>query len=426
VRTGGLSLEQAPPLSIPASFFLSIPLGILLAAYILITTGSAAFISPWMPQALALTHAATLVILAMGMMGALYQMIPVVAGMAVPYARIAHLVHILMMLGLGGFVWRLQGGPEFAMWFAELCFTVALVAFLVPVGWTLQRCATSNETVQGMRLAVLSLAVISILGLLMARGYAGDSFPEKRMLWVQIHLTLALLGWVGGLIMAVSWQIIPMFYLAKTAEKPTMKWFFYLLLAGLILPFATVLIPSEPDSLFTVSQLAGIAALPAALVIWLFHPALILRSVVTRKRKRSDASLLFWKAGLVSALTLIPLAALALWLPDPRWQILFGWVAIWAWAGMIMHGMLGRIVPFLVWFHRYSSRVGFEPVPSMRSLLSQNRIKLGFYLHAASVISGIIAILGQLNQVAQLSGVLLMATGICLASNLIHTLKPEI
>jgi hypothetical protein len=205
-----------------------------------------------------------------------------------------------------------------------------------------------------------------------------------------------------------------------------MKWFFYLLLAGLILPFATVLIPSEPDSLFTVSQLAGIAALPAALVIWLFHPALILRSVVTRKRKRSDASLLFWKAGLVSALTLIPLAALALWLPDPRWQILFGWVAIWAWAGMIMHGMLGRIVPFLVWFHRYSSRVGFEPVPSMRSLLSQNRIKLGFYLHAASVISGIIAILGQLNQVAQLSGVLLMATGICLASNLIHTLKPEI
>lgn len=54
---------------------------------------------------------------------------------------------------------------------------------------------------------------------------------------------------------------------------------------------------------------------------------------------------------------------------DPRWQVLFEWVAIWGWAGLIMQGMLSRIVPFLVWFHRFSARVGLEPVPSMRSML---------------------------------------------------------
>ena len=91
--TGGLSLDQAPPLSIPAAFFLTIPLGILTAGCILIVAGAAALSTPWAPQTLAFTHAGTLGVLAMGMVGALYQMTPVVAGEAVPFTRIAHVVH---------------------------------------------------------------------------------------------------------------------------------------------------------------------------------------------------------------------------------------------------------------------------------------------------------------------------------------------
>jgi hypothetical protein len=425
LKTAGLSLEQAPPLSIPASFFLTIPAGALFAACILMFTGLTAFLSPWMPQSLALAHAGTIGILAMGMMGALYQMTPVIAGSPVPFARLAHLVHILMLAGLGGFVWRLMGGPVTAMSVAIVCFAVALLVFLLPLGWALLRGATKNETVRGMRLAVISLAVITVAGLALARGYSGGTFLENRMLWIQIHLTLALLGWVGGLIMAVSWQIIPMFYLAPTITKGTMRWFSGLLLAGLVLSLASVLVSLEANALPTPGQCAAIGALPAALVIWLLHPTLILRNLSLRKRKRSDASLLFWKAGLATALVMIPAALAALFLTEPRWQILFGWLAIWGWAGMIMHGMLTRIVPFLVWFHRYAPRVGFEPVPSMRSLLSQQRIKAGFILHMSSVLMGVIAILTQQHLLAQLTGLLLALMAINLAVTLIHVLKPS-
>ena len=161
------------------------------------------------------------------------------------------------------------------------------------------------------------------------------------------------------------------------------------------------------------------------MVIWLLHPALILRNISRRKRKRSDASLLFWKTGLGTAFLLIPVAVAALFLPDPRWQVLFGWLAIWGWAAMIMHGMLSRIVPCLVWFHRFSPRLGFEPVPSMRSLLSQQRIKTGHILHASSVLLGVTAIFFQLNWLAQLTGILLVATAVSLASTLLHVLKPK-
>jgi hypothetical protein len=422
LKTGGLSLDQAPQLSIPASFFLTIPVGVLLAGYILITTGTAALISPWMPQTLALTHAGTLGVLAMGMVGALYQMTPVIAGSAVPHTRIAHLVHAFLIIGLAGFVWRLLGGSTTAMSVAIVCFTIAILAFLLPLGWALLRSATSNDTVRGVRLAALSLLAVTVTGLLMARGFADGVFSEHRMLLVQYHLTVALLGWVGGLIMAVSWQVIPMFYLAANASKTIMRWFFGLLLAGLVFPLILVSLVSETNNYLSPGQWLGVGALPAALVIWLLHPALILRDITRRKRKRSDASLLFWRAGLGTALLMIPVAVAALLLPDPRWQVLFGWLAIWGWAGMIMHGMLSRIVPFLVWFHRFSPLLGFEPVPSMRSLLSQRRIKIGFVLHLASVALGVIAIFTQVQLLAQLTGLLLITVAISLASMLIHVL----
>ncbi len=421
--TGGLSLDQAPRLSIPAAFFLTIPIGILAAGCILIAAGAAALSTPWAPQTLALTHAGTLGVLAMGMAGALYQITPVVAGTPVPFTRIAHIVLALLLAGLAGFIWRLLGGPVFAMSAAILCFTIAFLAFGLPLGWALLRPGTNNETVQGMRLAVVSLAVVTLIGLVMARGYTGHGFPENRFLWMQIHLTLALLGWVGGLIMSVSWQVIPMFYLAPVVSKATMRCLFGLLLSGLVLTFIAIFVDGEIGGFLSPGQLAAIGALPAAVVIWLVHPILILRNISHRKRRRRDASLMFWQTGLISALLLIPLSLAALLLPEPRWQVLFGWVAIWGWAGMILHGMLGRIVPFLVWFHRYSARVGLEPTPSMRSLLPQRRIHIGLALHLSSVVLGVAAILVQEDIRAQLTGVVLVATAISLGSMLVHVLK---
>ena len=425
MKTVGLSLDQAPQLSIPASFFLTIPIGVLLAGGILLKTGNAALVSPWMPQALALTHAGTLGVLAMGMIGALYQMTPVVAGAPVPMARIAHIVHVLLLIGLAGFVLRLLGGSTTAMTVAIVCLSIALPAFLLPLGWALLRAPTKNETVQGMRIAVVSLGAITLIGLVLAGGFAGGTFSANRMVWMQVHMTLAVLGWVGGLIIAVSWQVIPMFYLASGFSKTMKRWLLLLLLTGLILPLIVAFTGIEIDSYGSSNQLVAIAALPAAVAAWLLHPALLLHKLSQRQRKRSDASLFFWQTGLSIGLLLIPVAVAAVLSSDPRWQVLFGWLVIWGWAATIMHGMLSRIVPFLVWFHRYSARVGLEIVPSMRSLLPQQRIKTGFILHMSSVLLGVLAIFFQVDWLAQLTGLLLVATALSMASMLIHVLRKQ-
>jgi hypothetical protein len=207
------------------------------------------FGSPWTAQTLALAHAGTLGVLAMGMVGALYQMTPVIAGVPVP-----------LLVGLIGFLWRLVDGPDYAMVISIRSFSLALILFLIPMAWALARPATHNETVQGMRLALASLAIISLAGLVTARGFAGGPFPDEEMLWVQIHMTLALLGWVGGLLLAVSWQVIPMFYLTSTFSKSSRQWLLGLLFIGLVLTLASVFIDI---GFLSRGQTAAVAALPA-------------------------------------------------------------------------------------------------------------------------------------------------------------------
>ena len=82
--TENLSLEQAPPISIPMRFFLTAPIFGIAGALLLVWYGPELFITRWSPLTLALTHLITLGFLGQIMCGALLQMLPVLAGVAVP------------------------------------------------------------------------------------------------------------------------------------------------------------------------------------------------------------------------------------------------------------------------------------------------------------------------------------------------------
>jgi hypothetical protein len=49
-------------------------------------------------------------------------------------------------------------------------------------------------------------------------------------------------------------------------------------------------------------------------------------------------------------------------------------------------GMLYKILPFLVWFHRYGSLVGRARIPSLAEMVSQRIQVAGYYLHLAGVL----------------------------------------
>ena len=112
----------------------------------------------------------------------------------------------------------------------------------------------------------------------------------------------------------------------------------------------------------------------------------------------------------------------ALWLDDPRWPLVFGWLAIWGWAGMIVHGMLTRIVPFLVWFHRFAALVGLEPVPPMRRMLPVGRATVAYWLHALTLVLGCGAIISGWVPLVYAAALTMALTGLALGACLLGVL----
>jgi hypothetical protein len=115
MNPAGLSLEQAPPFSVPLRFFLTAPWFLVLAAALMLWEGSGIFASRWLPATLALTHLLVLGFMAQVMLGALLQILPVAVGVTVPRPRLtAALIHIPLTLGTltlaGAFLFSLPVG----------------------------------------------------------------------------------------------------------------------------------------------------------------------------------------------------------------------------------------------------------------------------------------------------------------------------
>ena len=106
-----LSLQQSPPFSVPARFLVSAPLFGLISALVLLWYGPEIISHRWTPEILAVTHFLTLGFLAMSMLGAMMQLMPVLMGMVIPRAVLfSSIIHTPLFLGSLslGLAWLLQ------------------------------------------------------------------------------------------------------------------------------------------------------------------------------------------------------------------------------------------------------------------------------------------------------------------------------
>jgi hypothetical protein len=362
----------------------------------------------------------------MVMFGALYQMIAVVVGSPVPWVRAAHGVHALFATGVAVLCWGIANLSSAAVFAALGMIGPALILFLGPVSVALSRARSMDATTFGICSALVCFFFAASAGIWMAHGFSGMHFPGPRALWIQAHASVALLGWVGGLLTAVSWQVLPMFYLAR--ELPSgFKWTLQVVISLSALLPVLILVADYFELVMEVRDslpvIVALTALPALVCVWFLHPAASHSSLQRRRRRRVDGSLLFWRAGLAIA-PIVGIAALAAYgLAAERWDLIFGWLALWGWAGMIVHGMLTRIVPFLVWLHRFAPLVGEVAVPSVRKLLPDRWTRVGLGLHLGSLVIGSAAIASGSDALARLTGLALLATAVWLEHSLIHVLR---
>ncbi len=411
----GLSFEQAPPFSLPLRFFLTAPL-FLLAAAAMIVLAPDALASRWTPAALALTHALTLGFLAMVMVGALTQMLPVVAGSPLPAPRlVAWMSHVPLALGTVALMTGFLAAEPMAFGVAAALLATAFLVFLVAVTLSLLR-AVAGVTSHGIRLAVTSLGITVALGLALVLLRAGWWSPPAVEAAVAAHIAFGLLGWILLLVIGVAWQVVPMFQLTPPYPPVLSRWLVPLLFVLLLVhAFAPLAHPAV--GMLAEAGLAG-GVLAFAIVT--------LRLQSRRRRKLSDVTLDYWWLGMASLV-----ASVAVWLAGRLWPAwgesdafppLLGVVFLGGFAVSVVSGMLYNIVPFLAWFHlqaQLQARAG--SIPTMKDMIAEPWVRGQFRLHLAACALLVAAVLQP--QLAIAAGCALGASAVLLGGNLLAAVR---
>ncbi|MDP1924125.1 MAG: hypothetical protein Q8K57_05010 [Thiobacillus sp.] len=415
----GLSFEQAPPFALPLRFFLTAPL-FLLAAAGLIMFSPETLTSRWTPQALALTHALTLGFLAMTMLGALLQMLPVVAGMPLPAPRrVAWLSHLSLTLGSLALMTGFLTAAPTAFGVAIVLLGSGLAVFLAAAAISLTR-AVASATVNGMRLALISLGITLLLGVALALQRTGGWALPAVDAMLAAHVSFGLLGWVLLLVIGVAYQVVPMFQITPPYPPRLTRWLAGAVFALLCLHAAVSLLPEPAADAATLLAESGLAT-----VILLFA-LLTLRLQSRRRRKLPDVTLDFWRAGMASLI-----ASVAVWLAaqfSPAWAgsdtypLLLGVLFIGGFAVSVVNGMLYKIVPFLAWFHlqaQLQARAG--SIPTMKSMIPERWSRMQFRLHVPTCLLLIATVWWP--QLAVASGSVLALSALLLWVNLLSAAR---
>lgn len=412
---GGIRPEQGPPLSVPVSFFLTAPLALAAAGVMLVVRGADGMANLSGGTAVALVHLGTVGMLLFVMLGALYQVLPVVAGAVVPWVRAAHVVHLALALGFTSLVYAQARADARAFALAAVLVSFAIVLFLVPAGVAVVRSEVQSATARGISLALVGLLLVVLAGVRLAASRAGIGVVDDWRVLRAAHAHVGFLGWVGALVAAVSWQVLPMFYFAEAPRGAVSR----LTSIGI----ATSLCLLAVALVWPVPVPVPLLALPGALAVWLVHPIWALRALRKRKRRRPDATLSFWWLGLSAAPVCLVLGAASAWRDDPRWPLLYGLVVLWGWAGAIAHGMLMRIVPFLAWLHWCAPRLGKAAhVPSAKELLPDREVRVGLALHVLTLALGAAAVVTGEGSAWRALGIGLLATGAALLRSMLAAL----
>ena len=366
----GLSLTQAPPISVPFRFFLSAPIFGVLISLIFLVFPFDEVSNEYHNVSIGLIHLFTLGILTMIIFGAMQQMMPVLAGAVVSKPKLfANIVHSSLFIGTICMSFSFILDIKQLLYIGVLFLSLSFLSFFIVCIKLLFEVKFLTSTVKAMRLFSLSGLITFILGFYLAFSHIDSNIGENYLVFVNTHILFGLLGFAFLLIMGVSFQVIPMFYVALDFPKFVQHKVPIVLFITLFISFFSFYF--EINFLF----------LKFIFVVMILSFAYFaLKSLNNRKRPVFDVTLWYWKFSLICLVI-----SMIIWLFDIfESNYILAICFAFGFLYSLLQGMVYKIIPFLSWFHLNSK--GYFSIPTIREFIDEKWIKLHFLLHFFSII----------------------------------------
>jgi hypothetical protein len=340
-----------------------------------LTTAAAAFVAatvalPWLatelaghyyqPRVLALTHLVTLGWITLTIMGASYQLVPVLLGQPLWSERLAWTQLGLTVTGMLGMVGHFFFGAWSGLAWAAGLVALGVLAHVVNLGLSLRGLRRWTFTAVTMVFALGGLTLTTLFGLALSLNHLQPFLPWPFFPRLHAHFHLALLGWVLPMVLGVSDRAYAMFLLAPRPGRRLVA----VQLLGLVtgVPLVVVGVLGHPALL----AIGGVGIVIATTV----HLCGVAGMACALRRSQLD-----WALGLLltGAALLVPASLLGLafalgLVEGPRFGLGYAALALGGWASLTIAGMMLKIVPFLVWYRVYAGRAGREAVPTIAQL----------------------------------------------------------
>ncbi len=391
--------NAAPPLVLPGEHFTAALGCLVLGSLGLVATapelaGSVFFA----PRVVAAVHLFTLGWIMLSIFGALCQFLPVAVGRRLRWQSLAHVSFGLQVLGAAGFVLGLITARPGLMHLGAGTLSGAFVLFAVNLAATLVSVRERSVTWWALAGVTIFLIVTPLYGVLLERGLE-YGLGVHRFHVVAVHAHVAIIGVVLLTIVGVAHRLIPMFLLSHGASERAAWIAVALLFAGaslLALPTGGLAL----DAVGGVLSAGGVVAFAAKAIAFFRH----------RKRKQLDAGMRLAGAGIVGLLAALVIAPIA-WsrgFADLPLLVTYFWVVLGA-ISLFVAGHYYKIIPFLIWYHRFGPLVGTRKVPKVAELFSQRTALVNAILLVAGYVGLAIAIYAGSVALARASALIFMA-----------------
>jgi hypothetical protein len=350
----------APSVTLPLGYMLTA-----VAAFLAAAVGV-----PWLsgelaghyyhPRVVALTHTVTLGWITLTIMGATFQLIPIVLERPIWSQRLARWQYPILVSGIIGLVAHFYLGQRSGIAWAAGLVGAGGAAYLVNVLATLRGLQRFTFTARLMLGAFAGLALTLGFGLGLAADRVWPFLPGDFLATLHAHFHLAVLGWVAPMVIGVAARVYPMFLLAAEPAGWSASLQLWGLAAG---------VPALVIGLLAAPPLVAPGAVAVA-TAFAAHAAWVAAVLRARKRPALD-----WGLRFVLTATVFLLVATASGLGfafdvlgGPRAGLAYAVIALAGWVSLTIVGMMLKIVPFLVWYRTYAPRVGQAPVPTLGQL----------------------------------------------------------
>jgi MFS family permease len=401
----GLSLDQAPPISVVFRFFLSGSIFGILSGFFILFFNNEIF-NPASTEAIILTHTLTLGVMLSFMLAALFQMLPVIAGviLSAPIKK-ANLIQYPFILGILILLLAFYTTVSWLFLLASLLLGGSIFYTITIMLKNLIKLPNHSASSKGMMLALVSLAMVIVFALYMTGTLSGIFSGEYYSLVKEVHYSFGLFGWIALLIIAISFQVIEMFYVTPAYPKFISEYLPIKLLALLLLGFLI--------SFFT-SKVWIVINIFLALLLS-SYAILTLKRLTQRKRPLTDATVWFWRLGLSSLIVSMALILITSFTNIEALKQL-SYIFFISFALSIVFAMFYKIVPFLTWFHLNSQ--GYFTAPMMHEVIHPKTAKKHLYIHIATIIAFILSIF--ISPLIYMAGVLTILSFGWISYQIIH------